>query len=64
MCLDCEGAGEQFRVTTLDIDKSSKKSNETISGQVSAYDKDFFGKPTFLTVSGQVYMLYRIAPAD
>ena len=38
---DCEGAGEMFKVTTLD-------------GDEKAAENDFFGKPTFLTVSGQL----------
>ena len=38
---DCEGAGEMFKVTTLD-------------GDEKAVENDFFGKPTFLTVSGQL----------
>lgn len=45
---DCEGAGEMFRVTTLDIDKLPG-----IKGPVD-YDMDFFGKPASLTVSGQL----------
>ncbi len=44
---DCEGAGEMFQVTTLDLDKIAK------SGKVE-YDKDFFGKKCGLTVSGQL----------
>ena len=44
---DCEGAGEMFQVTTLDLDRVAK-SNEV------AYDKDFFGKKAALTVSGQL----------
>ena len=44
---DCEGAGEMFQVTTLDLDRISK------SGKVQ-YDKDFFGKQASLTVSGQL----------
>ena len=42
---DCEGAGEMFQVTTLPLDK--------LSGKVD-YSKDFFGKQTSLTVSGQL----------
>ena len=44
---DCEGAGEMFQVTTLDLDRvaESKKVD---------YSKDFFGKPAALTVSGQL----------
>ena len=44
---DCEGAGEMFQVTTLDLDKIAK------TGKVE-YNKDFFGKHTSLTVSGQL----------
>ena len=44
---DAEGAGEMFQVTTLDLDRIAK------SGKVE-YDKDFFGKKTNLTVSGQL----------
>jgi asparaginyl-tRNA synthetase len=44
---DAEGAGEMFQVTTLDLDKVSK------SKEVD-YSKDFFGKQTNLTVSGQL----------
>ncbi len=46
---DCEGAGEMFRVTTLDPVKPPL----TESGAPD-YSKDFFGKPTSLTVSGQL----------
>jgi len=45
---DCEGAGAMFRVTTLDLEKLPR-----IEGKVDA-SRDFFGKPTFLTVSGQL----------
>ena len=44
---DCEGAGEMFQVTTLDLDRIAK------SGKVE-YDKDFFAKKAGLTVSGQL----------
>ncbi len=44
---DCEGAGQMFQVTTLDLDKVAK------SGEVD-YSKDFFGKSAALTVSGQL----------
>ena len=44
---DCEGAGEMFQVTTLDLDRIAKE------GKVD-YTKDFFGKQTFMTVSGQL----------
>lgn len=46
---DCEGAGEMFRVTTLDINNLPNNSDGTID-----YSKDFFGKETNLTVSGQL----------
>ncbi|MBU6954396.1 MULTISPECIES: asparagine--tRNA ligase [unclassified Hahella] len=46
---DCEGAGELFRVSTLDMVNLPK----TDSGKID-YSKDFFGKETFLTVSGQL----------
>ncbi len=46
---DCEGAGEMFQVTTMDLNQIPK----TEDGQVD-YSKDFFGKPTNLTVSGQL----------
>ena len=46
---DCEGAGEMFQVTTLDL----KDVPRTADGSVD-YSKDFFGKPTNLTVSGQL----------
>ena len=46
---DCEGAGEMFRVTTLDMENLPK----TDEGKVD-YSKDFFGKETSLTVSGQL----------
>jgi asparaginyl-tRNA synthetase len=46
---DCEGAGEMFRVSTLDMENLPR----TDKGDVD-YTKDFFGKETFLTVSGQL----------
>ena len=46
---DCEGAGEMFRVTTLDIDNPPRDEQ----GHVKV-SEDFFGKPTNLTVSGQL----------
>ncbi len=46
---DCEGAGEMFQVTTLDLNELP----HTQSGAID-YSKDFFGKPTNLTVSGQL----------
>ena len=44
---DCEGAGEMFQVTTLDLNRIAK------DGKVD-YSKDFYGKSTGLTVSGQL----------
>lgn len=46
---DAEGAGEMFKVTTLDFNKLPKKENGEID-----FTKDFFSKPTNLTVSGQL----------
>ncbi len=46
---DCEGAGQMFRVTTVDPNKPPRGDG----GQVD-YSKDFFGRPTYLTVSGQL----------
>lgn len=46
---DCEGAGEMFQVTTLDLNNVPK----TDDGKIDFTD-DFFGKPTNLTVSGQL----------
>ena len=46
---DCEGAGEMFRVTTLDMENLPKNEDGTID-----YTKDFFNKETSLTVSGQL----------
>ena len=56
---DCEGAGELFRVTTLDLDNVSSlpveknEEGKALSDKVD-YSKDFFGKPAYLTVSGQL----------
>jgi len=47
---DAEGAGEMFRVTTLPLDGSAPR---TESGEID-YKKDFFGRSTNLTVSGQL----------
>ena len=41
---DCEGAGELFRVSTLDV----------VNRPQQSYEDDFFGEPTYLTVSGQL----------
>ena len=46
---DCEGAGEMFRVTTLDMDNIPRKEDGSVD-----YSQDFFGKETSLTVSGQL----------
>ena len=46
---DCEGAGEMFRITTLDLNNLPKKEDGTVDTS-----KDFFGKETNLTVSGQL----------
>ena len=46
---DAEGGGEQFRVTTL-----NPKNPELTPDKKVDYKKDFFGKETFLTVSGQL----------
>ncbi len=46
---DCEGAGQMFRVTTLDLDDLPRTGN----GKVDA-SADFYGKPSYLTVSGQL----------
>ena len=48
-CSDCEGAGEMFKVTTLDLENVPK----TEDGKVD-YTEDFFKKPAYLTVSGQL----------
>ncbi|MDP3510361.1 MAG: asparagine--tRNA ligase [Candidatus Melainabacteria bacterium] len=46
---DCEGAGQMFKVTTLDLDHVPRKDDGTVD-----FEQDFFGKPTSLTVSGQL----------
>lgn len=46
---DAEGAGEMFQVTTLDLENPPRNEENKID-----YSKDFFGKPTNLTVSGQL----------
>jgi asparaginyl-tRNA synthetase len=45
---DCEGAGQMFRVTSLDVENLPRKDSRV------DFTRDFFGKPTFLTVSGQL----------
>ena len=46
---DCEGAGEMFQVTTMDLENVPKDEKGAVD-----YSQDFFGKPTSLTVSGQL----------
>ena len=46
---DCEGAGEMFQVTTMDLANVPKKDDGTVD-----FSQDFFGKPTNLTGSGQL----------
>lgn len=46
---DCEGAGELFAVTSLDLQQVPRTDSQAID-----YSQDFFGKPAYLTVSGQL----------
>lgn len=46
---DCEGAGEMFRITTLDLENVPKTADKSVD-----FGRDFFGKSTNLTVSGQL----------
>ena len=46
---DCEGAGELFSVTGLDLKNIPRTQTQAVD-----YSKDFFGRPTYLTVSGQL----------
>ena len=46
---DCEGAGEMFHVTTLNLEDVPKNEDGSVN-----YDEDFFGRQTSLTVSGQL----------
>ncbi|MBE9207809.1 asparagine--tRNA ligase [Nostoc sp. LEGE 06077] len=46
---DCEGAGELFSVTNLDLKNVPRTDNQAVD-----YSQDFFAKPTYLTVSGQL----------
>ena len=46
---DCEGAGQMFKVTTLDLEKVPRNEKGNVN-----YEADFFGKPAYLTVSGQL----------
>jgi asparaginyl-tRNA synthetase len=50
---DAEGAGELFAVTTLDLQKVPQTLSQSGQGAID-YGKDFFGKPAYLTVSGQL----------
>ena len=53
---DCEGAGEMFQVTTLDLNNVPKLPDGSVD-----YSKDFFGKAAHLTVSGQLN-IYTFGP--
>lgn len=46
---DCEGAGKMFQVTTLELEKPPRGEDGGVD-----YTQDFFGKPAYLTVSGQL----------
>ncbi len=46
---DCEGAGEMFQVTTIDLEKLAQARADQVN-----YDFDFFDRPAYLTVSGQL----------
>ncbi len=46
---DCEGAGQMFKVTTLDYSKPPRNEQGAVD-----FSKDFFARPTYLTVSGQL----------
>jgi asparaginyl-tRNA synthetase len=50
---DCEGAGEMFKVSTLDLANPPKALPPAPAGQID-YTQDFFGRPAYLTVSGQL----------
>jgi len=53
-CSDCEGAGEMFQVTTLlNGAKKPEEVKRTPTGEIN-YAEDFFGRPSYLTVSGQL----------
>jgi len=53
---DCEGAGEMFQVTTLDLGKVPKHlaSGDSPGAKHVDFSRDFFDRPSFLTVSGQL----------
>ncbi len=60
---DCEGAGEMFQVTTLDLSKPPRVEGG-VHGKVD-FSQDFFGEKTFLTVSGQLEgEIYAMALSD
>lgn len=57
---DCEGAGKMFRVTTLDADKPPRLKDGSVD-----FSQDFFSKPAYLTVSGQLNgEIYACAMSD
>jgi len=57
---DCEGAGEMFKVTAFDLDRVPRKDNGSVD-----FEKDFFGSPSHLTVSGQLEAeIYALAMGD
>ncbi len=51
---DCEGAGQMFQVTTVLPPKDKELSKEVLKDKKINYDEEFFKKPSFLTVSGQL----------
>merc|ERR1711871_115015 len=51
---DCEGAGEMFRVTTLPIEDLKNIPRDEENNNSVDFKKDFFEKPSYLTVSGQL----------
>lgn len=51
---DCEGAGQMFKVTSFDLASVPMKSTEGNGSQEVDFEQDFFGRPTNLTVSGQL----------
>ncbi len=51
---DCEGAGEMFTVTSLDMTKVPLKDGQETGKKEVDFSQDFFGRPAYLTVSGQL----------
>lgn len=51
---DCEGAGQMFQVTTVLPPKDKELSKDVLKNNKINYDEEFFKKPSFLTVSGQL----------